>query len=128
LPHFLAELGANLAGQERLVQQGSTDMLQQEGSTSGMSTINSIKSHKTIDSFPTPKYRSECVEQINALRAENQKLMKRLIEAEKAHQELIKHVIEERTSQMQMFSQLLKSPGDSPVYNGTMHRCEFHLS
>ncbi|XP_065351801.1 mitogen-activated protein kinase kinase kinase 15 isoform X2 [Cloeon dipterum] len=106
------ELGANLAGQERLVQQGSSD-IQQEGSTSGMSTINSVKSHKTLDSFPTPKFRSECLEQISTLRAENQRLLKKLVESEKCYQELIKHIIDERTNQTQMLSQLLRFPSDN---------------
>jgi len=115
------ELGANLAGQERLGQQGSND-LQQEGSSSGMSTINSVKSHKTMDSFPTPKFRNECLEQISNLRAENQRLMKKLVESEKAHQDLLKHIIEERTNQMLLFSQLAKSPLESPCNNGTNYR------
>ncbi|XP_059490906.1 mitogen-activated protein kinase kinase kinase 15 isoform X2 [Neocloeon triangulifer] len=112
------ELGANLAGQERLGQQGSTDM-QQEGSTSGMSTINSIKSHKTVDSFPTPKYRSECLDQINALRLENQRLLKKLVDGERAYQDLIKHIIEERSNQTQLLSHLLKNPVEPAFNHGT---------
>ncbi|KAF4524857.1 hypothetical protein B566_EDAN017044, partial [Ephemera danica] len=101
------ELGANLAGQEN-VQQGAPD---NPGSSPGLSTVNSVKSQKTMDSFPNTKFHHDYLEQVTELRNENTKLLRELVEGEKAWQEVLRQLLEERSQQIQLVGQLAQSLG-----------------
>lgn len=81
---FFSELGANLAGEDRL--DAPED--EEEMSTSGVSTVNSAKIKPTHNDI---KHLSD---EFSKLKVQN--LMQNLLEAHKLHQALLKSTIEEQ--------------------------------
>lgn len=81
----ISELGANLAGQDRLDNAEEEEM-----STSGVSTVNSTKL-KPINS--DTKYLNE---EFSKLKVQNVHLMQNLLESHKLYQALLKSTIEEQ--------------------------------
>lgn len=84
------ELGANLAGQDRLdnVEEEAEEM-----STSGVSTVNSAKAKMQ----PKKNDNKSVSEQIASLKLENVRLLQDLLESHKMYQMLLKTTIEEQT-------------------------------
>lgn len=80
---MISELGANLAGQDRLDNAEEEEM-----STSGVSTVNSTKI-KPSDT----KYLNE---EFSKLKVQNVHLMQNLLESHKLYQALLKSTIEEQ--------------------------------
>lgn len=92
---LFTELGANLAGQDRLdnVEDDNEEM-----STSGVSTVNSTKlkiKPKKLDN----KYVSD---EISCLKLENVRLLQDLMESHKMYQMLLKSTIEEQNLNLDM--------------------------
>lgn len=89
------ELGANLAGQDRLenVEEEAEDM-----STSGVSTVNSAKAK-----IQPKKFDNKFVaDQIANLKMENMQLLQNLLESHKMYQMLLKSTIDEQTTNLDM--------------------------
>lgn len=89
------ELGANLAGQDRLenVEEEAEEM-----STSGVSTVNSAKVKMT----PKKSENKYVSEQIAGLKMENVRLLQDLLESHKMYQMLLKSTIEEQNLNLDM--------------------------
>lgn len=85
--HSALELGANLAGQDRLDNAEE----EEEMSTSGVSTVNSTKI-KPIGGGDN-KYLNE---EFSKLKVQNMHLMQNLLESHKLYQALLKSTIEEQ--------------------------------
>lgn len=97
---ILLELGANLAGQDRL--ENAEEEETEDMSTSGVSTVNSTKQKsKKIDS----KYVSE---EITGLKVENVRLLQDLLESQKTYQTLLKSTIEEQNLNLELLRNFTK--------------------
>lgn len=105
------ELGANLAGQDRLENTEEEETM----STSGISTVNSTKQktkkaeHKYIN------------EQITGLKVENVQLLQDLLDSQRIYQNLLKSTIDEQNLNLEMlrnFTQQLS--GLSLLYDRSM--------
>lgn len=85
---WVTELGANLAGQDRLdnIEDDNEEM-----STSGVSTVNSTKLKPKLK-IESKRTSDEAVE----LRVENVRLMQDLLESHKLYQALLKSTIDEQ--------------------------------
>ncbi|XP_046667133.1 mitogen-activated protein kinase kinase kinase 15 isoform X2 [Homalodisca vitripennis] len=104
------ELGANLMGQEeKEVPRGGVG-----GDVPSVpSTVNSLKSKNTsIDSFASSiKLRHDFREQMNGLRAENQRLMQELLDGQKVYQTLLKQALEDHRLQLTALRQVVEQMG-----------------
>lgn len=89
------ELGANLAGQERLdnVEEDAEEL-----STSGVSTVNSAK----VKMKPKNAVIKYATDQIAELRIENVRLLQDLLESHKMYRSLLKSTIEEQNLNLDM--------------------------
>lgn len=105
------ELGANLAGQDRLENAEEEETM----STSGISTVNSTKQNtKKIEH----KYINE---KITGLKVENVQLLQDLLDSQRIYQNLLKSTIDEQNLNLEMlrnFTQQLS--GLSLLYDRSM--------
>lgn len=92
---FRTELGANLAGQDRL--ENAEEEETEDMSSSGVSTVNSTKQPK--NKKPESKYISE---EITGLKVENVRLLQDLLESQKIYQTLLKSTIEEQNLNLEV--------------------------
>lgn len=92
---FIKELGANLAGQDRLdnVEEETEEM-----STSGVSTVNSAK----VKMKPKNYEKIYATDEIAELKLENVRLVQDLLESHKMYQMLLKSTIEEQHLNLDM--------------------------
>lgn len=87
------ELGANLAGQDRLENAEEEETM----STSGISTVNSTKQKtKKIEHH---KYINE---EITGLKVENVQLLQDLLDSQRIYQNLLKSTIDEQNLNLEM--------------------------
>lgn len=111
------ELGANLAGQDRL---DNAEYENEEMSTSGVSTVNSTKAKpKKLDT----KYSSD---ELTEFKIENIRLMQDLLESHKLYQALLKSTIEEQRlnlDSLQNFTKIIRNA--SNVYERSISQGYF---
>lgn len=95
---LFAELGANLAGQDRLENAEEEETM----STSGVSTVNSTKQLKSGGAGQKSDSSKYISEEITGLKVENVRLLQDLLESQRIYQTLLKSTIEEQNLNLDM--------------------------
>lgn len=92
------ELGANLAGQDRLENAEEEETM----STSGVSTVNSAKQQKSGGGHQKGESSKYISEEITGLKVENVRLLQDLLDSQRIYQTLLKSTIEEQNLNLDM--------------------------